>query len=429
MLRLRSRILAHLLFSPATSPHRSPHPAASHSTLRRLLLSAAVPPRTGFAVHEYLVETCGLTEAQALKASAKLSHLKSPSKPDAVPAFLAGLGLSTADIAAVVPRDPRFLCAGVERTLAPNVLGLAGLGLSRSQIARLVSLVPGEFRRRSIVSNLPYYQSLFGSYENLLRVLNRNNSLLGCSLDKVVKPNVAFLRECGLGDCDITKLCCKNTGILSNNPERVQAMAARAEGLGVPRSSGMFREALMAVATMSQEMIAAKVNYLKNTFRWSEAEVSIAVHRSPMVLVRSKNMLQSKSEFLISEVRLEPVNIAHRPVMLGLSLEGRLRPRHYVMRFLKANGLLDCDRSYFSAVMVTEKLSAIVCLVHVNFMLLIVDETDNMIVSPSFNAQYYDRRLTSLVLNETQMNFHGYGWTVAKGAGPREGRVESGVAS
>ena len=133
-------------------------------------------------------------------------------------------------------------------------------------------------------------------------------------------------------------------------------MAARAEGLGVPRCSGMFREALMAVATMSQEMIAAKVNYLKNTFRWSEAEVSIAVRRSPMVLVRSKNMLQSKSEFLISELRLEPVNIAHRPVMLGLSLEGRLRPRHYVMRFLKANGLLDCDRSYFSAFMVTEKV-------------------------------------------------------------------------
>ncbi|XP_044414659.1 uncharacterized protein [Triticum aestivum] len=199
--------------APLIQPPRTPQ-----STLRRLLLSAAVPPRTGFAVQEYLVETCGLTEAQALKASAKLSHLKSPSKPDAVLAFLAGLGLSTADIAAVVPRDPRFLCAGVERTLAPNVLGLAGLGLSRSQIARLFSLVPGEFRRRSIVSNLPYYQSLFGSYKNLLRVLNRNNSLLGCSLDKVVKPNVAFLRECGLGDCDITKLCCKNTWILSNNP-------------------------------------------------------------------------------------------------------------------------------------------------------------------------------------------------------------------
>jgi hypothetical protein len=26
-------------------------------------------------------------------------------------------------------------------------------------------------------------------------------------MDKVVNPNVVFLRQCGLSDCDITKLC------------------------------------------------------------------------------------------------------------------------------------------------------------------------------------------------------------------------------
>jgi mTERF domain-containing protein, mitochondrial len=207
MLRLRSRILAHLLSSPATYPHRFPHPPSSHSTLHRLL-SAAASPHTGFAVEEYLVETCGLTRAQALKASAKLSHLKSPSKPDAVLAFLAGLGLSAADIATAVARDPRLLCAGVEKILAPNVVGLAGLGLSHSQIARLVPLAGPSFRHRSIVSKLPYYyQSLVGSYEDLLRALKYDPSLLRRSLDKVIKPNVAFLRECGLDDCGITKLC------------------------------------------------------------------------------------------------------------------------------------------------------------------------------------------------------------------------------
>ncbi|KAE8797890.1 hypothetical protein D1007_26902 [Hordeum vulgare] len=64
MLRLRSSILAHLLSS---SPVASP----------------------------------------AVKASAKLSHLKSPAKPDAVLAFLAGLGLSGADVAALVAKDSR----------------------------------------------------------------------------------------------------------------------------------------------------------------------------------------------------------------------------------------------------------------------------------------------------------------------------------
>ena len=89
MLRLRSCVLTHLLSSPSASPISSLH--------RLLSTVVSVPPisaSSGFAVEDYLVATCGLTRAQALKASAKLSHLKSPSNPDAVLAFLAGLGLS-----------------------------------------------------------------------------------------------------------------------------------------------------------------------------------------------------------------------------------------------------------------------------------------------------------------------------------------------
>jgi mTERF domain-containing protein len=100
------------------------------------------------------VETCGLTRAQALKASRNRSHLKSPKNPDEVVAFLAGIGLSGADVAALVAKDTLFLCADVEKTLSPVVAGLTGLGLSRSEMAHLVSLAPTKFRCRSIVSGL-----------------------------------------------------------------------------------------------------------------------------------------------------------------------------------------------------------------------------------------------------------------------------------
>jgi mTERF domain-containing protein, mitochondrial len=64
---------------------------------------------------------CALTgtEISSLKASKVLSHLKSPSRPGAVLAFILGLGLSDADIAAVVAYDPKLLCSEVERMLAP----------------------------------------------------------------------------------------------------------------------------------------------------------------------------------------------------------------------------------------------------------------------------------------------------------------------
>jgi mTERF domain-containing protein len=134
--------------------------------------------------------------------------------------------------------------------------------------------------------------------------------------------------------------------LLSANPERLRATVACAEALGVPRGSGMFRPALNAVKCVGEEKVAAKMEHLKNTFRWSEAEVRLAVSKAPMVLTKSKETLERRSEFLLSEVGLEPAYIAGRPVILCLSLEGRLRPRYYALKFLKANGLLDGDWSY-----------------------------------------------------------------------------------
>uniref|UniRef100_A0ACD5WZM6 Uncharacterized protein n=2 Tax=Avena sativa TaxID=4498 RepID=A0ACD5WZM6_AVESA len=323
MLHLRRCIVARLLSSPATSPI---------FPLHRLLSAAApaVSPNPGFAAEEYLVHTCSLTRAQALKVSAKISHIKSPTNPDAVLAFLADLGLAGADIAALVGKDPLFLCAGVERTLSPVVVGLTGLGLSRSEVARLVLLAPDRFRCRSIVSKLQYYLPLFGSSEKLLQALK-------------------------LGDCDVAKLCLLVPWLLSTNLERVQAMVACAEGLGVPRESMMFRHMLQAVSLLSKEKIAAKLESLKNTFRWSDAEVRIAVCKAPKLLTKSKEALQSRSNFLISDVGLAPAYIAHRPAMLTYSLEGRIRPRYYVLKFLKEKGLLHKDRDYYSTLMISEK--------------------------------------------------------------------------
>ncbi|KAE8768025.1 hypothetical protein D1007_60557 [Hordeum vulgare] len=350
MLRLRSCVLTQLLSSPPHSPA---------TQLRRLISAAAPtisPNPTSFAVEDYLVDTCGLARPQALEASAKLSHLKSPANPDAVLAFLAGLGLSGADVASVVAKDPPFLCASVERTLAPVVAGLTALGLSRPDIAGLVSLSRERFRRMSIVSKLQYYLRFFGSFGSLLPALRRGLCLLSANLETVVKPNVAFLRECGLVDRDIAKLCVAQPWLLASNTQRVRAVVALAEGIGVPRGCRMFRHALHAVGRLSKEKIAAKVGYLKATFRWSDAEVGVVVSKFPYVLLSSNQMLQSKSEFLIPEVGLEPAYIAHRPALLLYSLEGRMKPRYYVLKFLKENGLLDHDRDYYNAVKLAEKV-------------------------------------------------------------------------
>uniref|UniRef100_A0A0A9GF29 Uncharacterized protein n=1 Tax=Arundo donax TaxID=35708 RepID=A0A0A9GF29_ARUDO len=133
MMHLRKSALSLSLHSPSGVP-------ASHVSLlvsHHRFFSAATPIAPNpFAIDDYLVANCGLSRAEALKASKKLSHLKSPSNPDAVVAFLAGLGLVRSDVATVVARYPRLLCGDVGKTLAPRVVELGDLGLSRAEIFR-----------------------------------------------------------------------------------------------------------------------------------------------------------------------------------------------------------------------------------------------------------------------------------------------------
>ncbi|KAJ1258035.1 hypothetical protein BS78_10G043100 [Paspalum vaginatum] len=319
MLRLRKCILSRLLSPPSPcTPSTTPI-----VPLHRLLSATATP----FAVEDYLVARCHLTPAQALKASKALSHLKSPSKPDAVLAFLSGssLGLSDADIATIIAKDPKLLCSGVERTLSPCLAEFQNVGLSPSQITRLVLLNPRHFRLPTVVAKLQYYFPLFGSFENLLRALRGNSYLLYSNLERVVKPNVAFLMECGLDARDITRLSRSVPRLITSNTERVHAMVELAESVGVPRGTRMFKHALEVVAFLSKEKIIAKLKFLKRTFGWSDADVDVAVSKMPIVLLLSKERLCCKSEFLITQ-------------------------------FLKENGLLEHDRSYYTAVYVRENV-------------------------------------------------------------------------
>ncbi|CAM0942749.1 unnamed protein product [Alopecurus aequalis] len=350
MRRLQSCILARLLsFPPATYP-------IPISPLHRLLSASTADPIPGFAVEQYLVDSCGLSRRQALRASAKLAHLNSPSNPDAVLAFLAGLGLPRPAVAAAVAGDPELLCADVDETLAPVAAEITAHGLSHAEVARLASLGCTVFRCRSAVSNLPYYISLFGTQESLLRLVKHSPRLLGYSLDNVVKPNVAFLRECSLGDYDFLKVCLASPRILATKLERLRAMVTFAEGLGAPRGSRMFWNVLRTVSFVGEWNFTAKMDYLKEIFRWSDAEVSTVLCRSPQLLHRSDDRLRRLSEFLISEVGLEPAEIAQHSLILTVSLDGRLRPRYSALKFLKENGLLKYDPSYSTVFMLSEKV-------------------------------------------------------------------------
>ena len=231
IVRSPSRLPASPCAPPLVFPHRLLPSSAA----------AAASSSDSFSVKHYLVSRCGLTQAQALKAAPRLSHLRSRAKPEAVLTYLEStLGVPAADVGRVVVIDPSFLCSNVEQTLAPRVADLRDLGLSRDQIARLVPLVPNSFRNRFLRSNLEFWLAEIGSFDKLLKVLRSCSGLLSMDLDKVARPNVAFLRQCGQDISEIAGTNLYVSRIFTMKPELLKETVQRVEELGVERSARMF---------------------------------------------------------------------------------------------------------------------------------------------------------------------------------------------
>jgi mTERF domain-containing protein len=195
--------------------------------------------------------------------------------------------------------------------------------------------------------------SFYGSFEQALVAAKRNRGLLHASLEKTIEPKVALFRQFGVRD--IAKLCSNNPKLLTFSLERVQEFLLRAEELGVPRNSQMFKYAVAVVACNSREKVAAKIEFFKRTLGCSESEVSIVVFRQPSILGVSDEKHIRKFEFLINEVGMGPRYILERPYLFALSLEKRLLPRHRVLKVLQAKGLLNSKMSFTKFVTIGEK--------------------------------------------------------------------------
>jgi mTERF domain-containing protein, mitochondrial len=274
------------------------------------------------------------------------------SRPDAVLAFLGGtLGVPAAGIAAVVAMDPVILCTDVEQTLAPRVSDLSDIGLSRDEIVRLIPLAPTSSRNRFLCSNFDFWLKELGSFDKLLLAVRMNSTLLSIDLDKVAKPNLALLEQCGLNASEMGSINIYATRLLTMNPNLLQ----RVEGLGFKRGTRMFRRGLVVISLLSKETVDRRIQLLGN-LGFSQDDVLGMVRRTPSVLSLSDNKVQANMDFLMKDVGLDLPYIARRPALLMYSIERRLLPRYWLFVVLKEKALLKGEPDYYVVVSLTEKL-------------------------------------------------------------------------
>ncbi|KAF8697953.1 hypothetical protein HU200_035452 [Digitaria exilis] len=224
MLLLRRHVLPFLRASssfPSPVYHRACLLFNSKST------SAAAP----FSLEDYLVAACGLAPAQARKTAKRAfdesskdskkafedlpssrSRLHSASNPDAVLALLSGVGLSRADIAAVVTVDPLLLRSS-PKNIDPRLLALRDrhgplkdvvlhaeeLGVPRSSLMFSQDmLVAASNTKETVAARLEFLKSTLGVCESKVSTaVSKMPTILGIS-EECLLNKIQFLKEVGL---------------------------------------------------------------------------------------------------------------------------------------------------------------------------------------------------------------------------------------
>ncbi|XP_074559350.1 transcription termination factor MTERF8, chloroplastic-like [Curcuma longa] len=341
----------------STHSPRTHDAALLFSVLPYSATAAGVASTTGkhMFMAQYLVDSCGFDQEKATEASKLLNGIQSRQQPDSVLTFLKSYGFDDASVKRLLHYFPKCLLLDVEKTLAPKFRAFEDLGLSPSDIVHLVRSTPStvQIKHERTVPKIEFWQGLIGSKDALVKSFKSNRAILAFSIEKKIQPNLELLRECGLDGPKLAYILRNRPLIVTHNPDFLKSLISRAEDLGVPRTSGMFHLTLCALFTVSPEKFKMQMELFRS-FGWSDDDFVAAFQKCPAFPLRSSMTSQRTMEFLINEAGYASSYIATRPVLLTLSLERRLRPRHRILATLKSRGHCESDYKVTGYMMLSE---------------------------------------------------------------------------
>ncbi|XP_074561618.1 transcription termination factor MTERF15, mitochondrial-like [Curcuma longa] len=314
--------------------------------------ASAVPPLKPFSVVEYLVDSCGLSAAEASKASLSLSGLKSSEKPDYSLNFLKSQGFTDSHIKRIINICPGIVCTKVE----PKFRSLLDAGFSQSDLVEIITSYPYilNFNMRSVVPKLEFWDRLFGSRELLVKCL-KQNWFFSFSVEKRILPNLKFFMDvCGISEEKASQVMRNRPEFLGQKPDSLQILVRRADELGVPRQSPMYPRLLIALYGVTKENFEAK-HKLFTSLGWSESDFFTAVRKTPTLLTISQPHIRRKIEFFVKEVGCSPSFITQHPGILLFSLDKRVIPRFQVLELLKSENLWTAKGSLLSYLIPSDK--------------------------------------------------------------------------
>ncbi|KAL6564245.1 hypothetical protein OROMI_015695 [Orobanche minor] len=289
----------------------------------------------------YLINSCGLSSKNAVSASKKVCF-ESPEKPDAVLKLLRVYEFTDAHIPRIVAGLPSVLLACLNKILLPKIEFFRSIGVPLPVLARKLSLNPSVLTRsleNSLIPSYTYLKSLLQSDKSVVRVFKRAPMVFGRYSLEGISSNISMLRERGVPESSIVSLVVHHPGMLGVNKEKLAECVDSAVEMGFDISKRAFLVAIRIFVIYSESALQQRMGVYRRC-GWSESDIVAAFGKNPICMALCEENIMANMDFLVNELGYAPCAIAQCPVLLGLNLEKRMKPRSLVVRILSQSGFL-----------------------------------------------------------------------------------------
>ncbi|MCD9639245.1 hypothetical protein HAX54_023651 [Datura stramonium] len=319
--------------------------------LFRYSTTAATVP-THFIV-KYLINSLGFSNEEAISLSAKVTRINSFKNPDLALNFFKQTGFDDAQIKTLVSRSPELLSYDVEKTLKPKLQCLSELGLSGSDLVKVL-LRDWKFLDRGldncIKSLLSCLKNVLVSDENVVKVIKRSSWLISYNSRGTMEANLNLLRSFGCSNNKIKKFVLRHPTFLKISTKKLEEMLHRVEKeVGVSPDSAMFLHIVGVLTSLNQENVDTKFGIFKS-FGWSETDILTMLQKLPYCVGLSETRIQNALTFLMKEVGYKSIYIASRPSLLACSLEKRLIPRYEMWKLVNEKNLIKSRQEFYTVI-------------------------------------------------------------------------------
>ncbi|TKY45635.1 Mitochodrial transcription termination factor-related [Spatholobus suberectus] len=306
----------------------------------------------------YLINSCGLSPAWALKLSKRV-HLRNPDQADAVLDLLRSFGFSETQLSLLVKRFPQVLSAKPDKTLLPKLQFFLSVGVSTADLPKILIgnavLLEGSLAN-CIARRCDILKSVLGSQDEVVAALKRVPwCLTGRGVVDHLVPNTRFLRRLGVTQGPISHMVCNNLGVASVEHTRFVEAAERVREMGFDPSKVVFVDAVKVVVGTSREVWEKRLEVYER-WGWSGEMCLSAFRRYPQCMFMSEGKVMRTMRFLVKDMGWPSEDILRTPGVLSPNLEKTIMPRCHVVKALKSRRLIKSDSCISSFILITEKM-------------------------------------------------------------------------